>query len=131
MKRSLLCLFLVPGALAACDDKPPGQLEPIPRPADYKEPPKPEAPKPLRRVDPNKVALRWKLAEGTPVALKLEGTPGAATVYVLQRPKAGDTDRSRVASRGRQGSERPGHLQRARLHAGRAGQRGPQPGHAG
>ncbi|MFL5349170.1 MAG: hypothetical protein ACJ8AT_30590 [Hyalangium sp.] len=90
MKRSLLCLLLALGALAACNDKPPGQLEPIPRPADYKEPPKPAAPKPPPPADPNKVTLRWKLAEGAPVALKLEGTPSAATVYVLQRPKTGE-----------------------------------------
>lgn len=90
VKRSLLSLLLAVGALAACNDKPPGQLEPIPRPSDYKEPPKAETPKPPPPPDPNKVTLRWKVAEGTPVALKLEGTPGAATVYVLQRPKAGD-----------------------------------------
>ena len=47
MKRSLLSLLLILGALAACNNKPPGQLEPIPRPADYQEPPpKAEAPKP-------------------------------------------------------------------------------------
>ena len=89
MKRSLLSLLFVLGALAACKDTPPGELKPIPRPADYQEPPKAAAPKPPP-VDPNKVTLRWKIAEGAPMALRLEGTPGAATLYVLEHPKGGD-----------------------------------------
>ncbi|HYI00420.1 hypothetical protein [Hyalangium sp.] len=95
MKRSLLSLLLL-GALAACNDKPPGQLEPIPRPAGYQEPPKEEAPKRTEPApDPNKVVLRWKLAVGTPVAFRLEGTPEAGgsalkAVYVLQHPQSGD-----------------------------------------
>lgn len=92
--RRLLSLLLALGALTACNEKPPGQLEPIPHASDYKAPPKTEAPKPAEAppppVDPNKVVLRWKLAQDTPVAYRLDGTPGTATFYVLQRPKAGD-----------------------------------------
>ena len=97
MKRSLLSLLLLAGALAACGDKPPGQLEPIPRPPGYQDPPKAEAPKPAAppAPDPNKVVLRWKLAAGAPMAFRLEGSPEAGAsalkaVYVLQRPEAGD-----------------------------------------
>lgn len=96
MKRSLLSLLLLLGALAACGDKPPGQLEPIPRPPGYTDPPKVEAPKAVAPApDPNKVVLRWKLATGSPVAFQLEGTPEAGAsalkaIYVLQHPEAGD-----------------------------------------
>jgi hypothetical protein len=97
LKRSLLSLLLLAAALAACDDKPPGQLEPIPRPPGYQDPPKAEAPKPFAppALDPNKVVLRWKLATGTPVVFRVDGSPEAGasalkTVYVLQHPEAGD-----------------------------------------
>jgi predicted small lipoprotein YifL len=97
LKRSLLSLLLLVGALAACGDKPPGQLEPIPRPAGYKDPPKAEGSKPAAEPapDPNKVVLRWKLGAGAPMAFRLEGTPedGASplkAVYVLHHPEAGD-----------------------------------------
>ncbi|WP_224241602.1 hypothetical protein [Hyalangium gracile] len=93
MTRRLLSLFLTLGTLAACNDKPPGQLEPIPRPADYKEPAKAEAPRPAPKAppaDPNKVMLRWNLAPDAPVAYRLDGTPTTATFYALQRPKQGD-----------------------------------------
>jgi hypothetical protein len=97
LKRSLLSLLLL-GTLAACNDKPPGQLEPIPRPPGYQDPPKAEAPKPAPTParDPNKVVLRWKLAVGTPVAFRLEGTADSAgsplrAVYVLHRPEKGDS----------------------------------------
>lgn len=95
MKRSLLSLLLL-GTLAACDDKPRGQLEPIPRPPGYQDPPKAEASKPAPARDPNKVVLRWKLAMGAPVAFRLEGTPESGgtplkAVYVLQRPEKGDS----------------------------------------
>jgi hypothetical protein len=75
------------------------------------EPPKPEAPKPTAAPapDPNKVVLRWKLAEGAPVAFRLDGSPSSdakdaggkalRTTYVLQRPEAGDHI-LRVASEG-------------------------------
>ncbi len=95
MKRSLLCLLFL-GALAACNDKPPGQLEPIPRPPGYKDPPKADSPQAAAARDPNKVVLRWKLPVGTPVAFRLEGTPDSdgsslRAVYVLQRPEKGDS----------------------------------------
>jgi hypothetical protein len=97
LKRSLLSLLLL-GTLVACNDKPPGQLEPIPRPPGYQDPPKAAAPKPAAASsqDPNKVVLRWKLAAGTPVAFRLEGTPDSSgaplrAVYVLQRPEKGDS----------------------------------------
>jgi hypothetical protein len=97
VKRSLLGLLLAVCSLAACKDTPPGQMEPIPRPEGYVEPPKPEAPKPVAppAPDPNKVVLRWKLAENAPVAFRLEGTPqgggqAMSATYMLQRPEAGD-----------------------------------------
>jgi hypothetical protein len=96
LKRSLLSLLLL-GTLAACNDKPPGQLEPIPRPPGYKDPPKAEAPRsaPTPAQDPNKVVLRWKLAVGAPVAFRLEGTPDSGgsplkAVFVLYHPEKGD-----------------------------------------
>ena len=95
MKRCLLSLVVLLGALSACGDKPPGQLEPIPRPPGYVEPPKPEEPKkaPPPAVDPNKVVLRWKLA--APMAFRLEGSPedGATALkatYALFHPEKGD-----------------------------------------
>ena len=98
MKRSLLGLLLALCSLAACKDTPPGQMEPIPRPEGYVEPPKPEAPKkaPEPPPDPNKVVLRWKLAPGAPMAFRLAGTPeggdtkALSNTYVLERPEAGD-----------------------------------------
>ncbi|KFE67793.1 hypothetical protein [Hyalangium minutum] len=97
MKRCLLSLVVLLGALSACGDKPPGQLEPIPRPPGYVEPPKPEEPKkaPQPAPDPNKVVLRWKLATGAPVAFRLEGSPedGASALkvtYALVHPEKGD-----------------------------------------
>ncbi len=97
LKQCLLSLLLM-SALAACDNEPPGQLKPIPRPQGYQEPPKTEAPKtaPTPPQDPNKVVLRWKLAVGTPVAFRLQGDPDSAgaplkAVYVLHRPEKGDS----------------------------------------
>jgi hypothetical protein len=97
LKRSLLSLLLL-GTLAACNEPPPGQLEPIPRPPGYQDPPKAEAPKaaPAPARDPNKVVLRWKLAVGAPMAFRLEGTPDSKgsplrAVYVLHRPEKGDS----------------------------------------
>lgn len=96
MKRSLLSLLLL-GVLAACSDAPRGQLEPIPRPPGYQEPPKAEAvkPTPPPAPDPNKVVLRWKLTADAVVAFQLEGTPGdegarLEAVYSLHRSEAGD-----------------------------------------
>jgi hypothetical protein len=95
VKRCLLSLVVLLGALSACGDKPPGQLEPIPRPPGYVDPPKPEEPKkaPPPAPDPNKVVLRWKLA--APMAFRLEGSPedGATALnatYALFHPEAGD-----------------------------------------
>lgn len=95
MKRCLLSLVVLLGALSACGDKPPGQLEPIPRPPGYVDPPKPEEPKkaPPPAMDPNKVVLRWKL--GAPMAFRLEGSPedGASalkTTYALFHPERGE-----------------------------------------
>ncbi len=112
MKRRLPGLLLALCCLAACKDTPPGQLEPIPRPEGYVEPPKPQAAKPAAAPapDPSKVSLRWKLPVNSPVAFRLEGTPEAAdakggsgqalrATYVLHRPEAGDL-LLRVASEG-------------------------------
>ncbi|MDY7229119.1 hypothetical protein [Hyalangium rubrum] len=103
MKRSLIGLLLPLCAFTACKDTPPGQMEPIPRPPGYVEPPKEEAPKPAAAPapDPNKVVLRWNLVVDTPVAFRLEGTPESTdskapaaaalrTTYALQRPREGD-----------------------------------------
>lgn len=97
MKRSLLGLLLALCSLAACQDTPPGQMEPIPRPEGYVEPPKPEAPKkaPEPAPDPNKVVLRWKLAPGSPMAFALVGAAegdakAMRNTYALERPEAGD-----------------------------------------
>ncbi|WP_224372941.1 hypothetical protein [Hyalangium versicolor] len=111
MTRRLISLLLALGALAACNDKPPGQLEPIPRPTDYKEPAKTDAPKPTGAAptDPNKVTLRWNLAKGTPVAYRLDGTPEAATFYVLQRPDQGDLT-LRMATKGSKPTQDQGTL---------------------
>lgn len=117
VKRSLLSLLLTLGALSACKDTPPGQLEPIPRPPGYVEPPKAEAASPSSApaADPNKVTLRWKLAEGAPIAFRLEGTAeseagsGLKTVYVLQRPETGDAI-VRMAPEGRASAQDQGTI---------------------
>ncbi|MBN1204426.1 MAG: hypothetical protein JXB05_05835 [Myxococcaceae bacterium] len=114
MKRSLLCVLLVLGSLSACKDEPPGKLEPIPRPAGYVEPAKGGAGKQAEPpADPSKVVLRWKLAEGAPMALRLSGSQEGAglsdlkTVYVLQRPEAGDYI-LRLAAEGRASAQDQG-----------------------
>ncbi|MDC0714093.1 hypothetical protein POL68_36850 [Stigmatella sp. ncwal1] len=77
MKRSLPGLVLSLCTLFACKEPPPGEMEPIPRPAGYEAPPPPQAEvaRPAEAPDPNKVLLRWKLAVDSPIALRLEGTP--------------------------------------------------------
>jgi hypothetical protein len=114
VKRSLLSLLLALGALVACKEPPPGQLEPIPRPPGFEAPAKTETPKAAAApaVDPNKVVLRWKLAKGAPAAFRLDGNPegsGGAlkTVYVLEHPQAGDNI-VRLAQEGAKGPEDQG-----------------------
>ncbi|MFP2911653.1 hypothetical protein ACLESD_42830, partial [Pyxidicoccus sp. 3LFB2] len=67
MKRSLSGL-VVALSLFACKEEPRGKMEPIPRPPGMKDTPAPEAEAPAAparpAVDPSKVVLRWKLAEG-------------------------------------------------------------------
>ncbi len=82
MKRSVFGL-VVAFSLTACKEEPRGQMEPIPRPPGMNEAPPPaEAPAVAAEppVDPSKVVLRWKLAQGAPTAYRLdiERTGGAS-----------------------------------------------------
>ncbi len=82
MKRSVFGL-VVALSLTACKEEPRGQMEPIPRPPGMKDAPPPPAEAPAAAaeppVDPSKVLLRWKLAQGASTAyrLDLERTGGA------------------------------------------------------
>ncbi|MCP3098159.1 hypothetical protein LZ198_04615 [Myxococcus sp. K15C18031901] len=89
MKRSLVGL-VVALSLSACSEEPRGQLEPIPRPPGLKEPPKPEAAaKPTEPpVDPSKLALRWKVAEGAPITYQLTLELGGAAASDEPAPAA-------------------------------------------
>ncbi|WP_434345935.1 hypothetical protein ACN6A1_29220 [Myxococcus virescens] len=82
MKQSVFGL-VVALSLTACKEEPRGKMEPIPRPPGMKDAPPPAEAAPAAAaeppVDPSKVVLRWKLAQGAPTSYRLdiERTGGA------------------------------------------------------
>ena len=101
MNRSLSGL-VVTLSLFACKEEPRGKMEPIPRPPGMKAPPaEAEAPAAPARpaVDPAKVVLRWKLADGAPTAWRL------AVEHMGDQPKAAEPQEEKPV-RGRKGRDK-------------------------
>ncbi|NVJ04280.1 hypothetical protein HUW63_03360 [Myxococcus sp. AM001] len=94
MKQSVFGL-VVALSLTACKEEPRGKMEPIPRPPGMKDAPPPAEAAPVAAaeppVDPSKVVLRWKIAQGAPTSYRLdiERTGGApASTEEDTRPKS-------------------------------------------
>ncbi|NVI98619.1 hypothetical protein HV824_10865 [Myxococcus sp. AM009] len=94
MKQSVFGL-VVALSLTACKEEPRGKMEPIPRPPGMKDAPPPAEAAPAAAaeppVDPSKVVLRWKIAQGAPTSYRLdiERTGGAsASTDENTRPKS-------------------------------------------
>lgn len=94
MKQSVFGL-VVALSLTACKEEPRGKMEPIPRPPGMKDAPPPAEAAPAAAaeppVDPSKVVLRWKIAQGAPTSYRLdiERTGGApASTEEAASPKS-------------------------------------------
>jgi len=91
VKRSLVGL-VVALSLSACSEEPRGRMEPIPRPPGMPEAPKQaEAPTKAAEpaVDPSKLALRWKVADGAPITYQLTLERGGAAAAPAPEDAAG------------------------------------------
>lgn len=119
MKQSVFGL-VVALSLTACKEEPRGKMEPIPRPPGMKDAPPPAEAAPAAAaeppVDPSKVVLRRKIAQGAPSSYRLDiertgGAPASTEEAAPPQERQGQGQgEARPRRRGPRGPARARHL---------------------